>query len=80
MKKTAHDPAPAPAAAGNTTDFVPSIGTLHARLARRHGPDCVEYSLTPLGREVSEQVRQLTDWIEENLGRTGTGQPAHGAE
>lgn len=43
-------------------------------------PPRVEYSLTPLGREVSEQVRQLTDWIEENLGRTGAGQPAHGAE
>lgn len=32
-------------------------------------PPHVEYSLTPLGREISEQVRQLTDWIEENLGR-----------
>ncbi|HEU6438719.1 MAG TPA: helix-turn-helix domain-containing protein [Nitratidesulfovibrio sp.] len=38
-------------------------------------PPHVEYSLTPLGREVSEQVRQLTDWIEENLGRIGGEQP-----
>lgn len=36
-------------------------------------PPRVEYSLTPLGREISEQVRQLTDWIEENLGRIRHG-------
>ncbi|MCG8157324.1 helix-turn-helix transcriptional regulator [Brenneria goodwinii] len=30
-------------------------------------PPHVEYSLTPLGKEVSERVRILTDWIEENL-------------
>lgn len=158
MKKTAHDPAPVPAATGNTTDFAPSLapgaprtpsatasvptaptalvlrGNLFAEkcpsrqvlthvtsrwgvlilvalldgthrfseLRRRIGgvsermlsqtlqwlesdgfvtrraypvvPPRVEYSLTPLGREISEQVRQLTDWIEENLGRIGTGQ------
>lgn len=43
-------------------------------------PPHVEYSLTPLGREISEQVRQLTDWIEENLGRIGKEQPARSTE
>jgi DNA-binding HxlR family transcriptional regulator len=28
----------------------------------------VEYSLTPLGREAAERVRQLADWIEVRLG------------
>lgn len=41
-------------------------------------PPHVEYSLTPLGREISTQVRQLTDWIEENLGRIGGEQPGGG--
>jgi DNA-binding HxlR family transcriptional regulator len=30
-------------------------------------PPHVEYSLTPLGREVAAKVEALTDWIEENL-------------
>ncbi|AVT57392.1 winged helix-turn-helix transcriptional regulator [Pectobacterium versatile] len=30
-------------------------------------PPYVEYSLTPLGREVSEQVATLADWIELNI-------------
>ncbi len=38
-------------------------------------PPHVEYSLTPLGREIGTQVRQMTDWIEENLGRIGREQP-----
>lgn len=29
-------------------------------------PPKVEYSLTPLGREVALHVRSLTDWVEEN--------------
>jgi len=29
----------------------------------------VEYRLTPLGREVGEQVVGLADWLEENLER-----------
>ena len=29
-------------------------------------PPHVEYSLTPLGREVSEKVAALADWIEVN--------------
>jgi DNA-binding HxlR family transcriptional regulator len=32
-------------------------------------PPHVEYSLTPMGQEVAEQVRGLADWIEGNLGR-----------
>lgn len=31
-------------------------------------PPHVEYSLTPLGREVSEKVKVLADWVEENIG------------
>jgi len=31
-------------------------------------PPHVEYSLTPLGREVGERVEGLADWIELNLG------------
>jgi len=31
------------------------------------GPPHVEYSLTPLGMEVSEKVAALADWIEVNL-------------
>lgn len=30
-------------------------------------PPHVEYSLTPMGRDVSEKVAALADWIEENL-------------
>ncbi|WP_313655146.1 helix-turn-helix domain-containing protein [Pantoea sp.] len=32
-------------------------------------PPHVEYRLTPLGREVGEQVVGLADWLEANLGR-----------
>ena len=32
-------------------------------------PPRVDYSLTPLGREVAGHVEVLTDWIEENLSR-----------
>ncbi|WP_323813149.1 helix-turn-helix domain-containing protein [Cellvibrio sp. NN19] len=32
-------------------------------------PPHVEYKLTPVGIEVAEQVRNLVDWIEQNLGR-----------
>jgi len=30
-------------------------------------PPHVEYSLTPLGREVAQRVHALADWIESNL-------------
>lgn len=32
-------------------------------------PPRVDYSLTPLGREVAEQVASLVDWIEGNIWR-----------
>lgn len=32
-------------------------------------PPRVEYSLTPMGREVATHVRKLGDWIEANLQR-----------
>lgn len=32
-------------------------------------PPRVEYSLTPIGREAAERVKQLTVWIEENVAR-----------
>jgi DNA-binding HxlR family transcriptional regulator len=37
------------------------------RVAYQVVPPHVEYSLTPLGREGAERVRQLADWIETNL-------------
>ncbi|WP_442799323.1 winged helix-turn-helix transcriptional regulator [Pantoea vagans] len=39
------------------------------RLAYDVVPPHVEYRLTPLGREVSEQVVGLADWLELNLSR-----------
>jgi DNA-binding HxlR family transcriptional regulator len=39
------------------------------RTAYRVVPPHVEYSLTPMGHEVAEQVKGLADWIEGNLGR-----------
>lgn len=35
-------------------------------------PPHVEYSLTGLGREAAEKVRELADWIEVNLPRIAT--------
>lgn len=32
-------------------------------------PPHVDYSLTPIGREIALQVRQIADWIEVNIGR-----------
>ncbi|MBA0184366.1 helix-turn-helix transcriptional regulator [Pectobacterium versatile] len=37
------------------------------RFSHQVVPPYVEYSLTPLGREVSEQVAILADWIELNI-------------
>lgn len=39
------------------------------RIAYDVVPPHVEYSLTPLGREVGEQVVGLADWLELNLSR-----------
>ena len=38
-------------------------------------PPHVEYSLSPLGREVAAKVEGLADWIEENLGQISAAQP-----
>lgn len=40
-------------------------------------PPHVEYSLTPLGREASERVKILADWIEDNIAAILTAQAAH---
>jgi DNA-binding HxlR family transcriptional regulator len=37
-------------------------------------PPHVEYSLTPLGKEISEQVGSLADWIESNLPKIAKAQ------
>lgn len=37
-------------------------------------PPHVEYSLTPLGREVAEKVRGLADWIETSMPRISQAQ------
>ena len=37
-------------------------------------PPHVEYSLTPLGREVAEKVRGLADWIEVSMPRIAQAQ------
>jgi len=39
-------------------------------------PPHVEYSLTPLGEEISKQVGSLTDWIETNLPKIMKAQQA----
>lgn len=41
-------------------------------------PPHVEYKLTPVGVEVAEQVRNLVDWIEQNLGRINLPQAESG--
>jgi len=42
-------------------------------------PPRVDYSLTPLGREVSQHVERLADWIEENMPRVSKARAAHAA-
>ena len=39
-------------------------------------PPHVEYSLSPLGREVAEKVRGLADWIEVSMPRIAEAQQA----
>lgn len=43
-------------------------------------PPHVEYSLTPLGRQVGQRVEGLADWIEENMGTIMATRPAPAAE
>ena len=43
-------------------------------------PPHVEYSLTPLGREAAERVRQLADWIEVRLGDVLQQRAAHATD
>ncbi|EHD23809.1 MULTISPECIES: winged helix-turn-helix transcriptional regulator [Brenneria] len=47
------------------------------RIAYPVVPPHVEYSLTPLGREASERVKILADWIEENIATISAAQAAH---
>ena len=42
-------------------------------------PPRVDYSLTPMGREVAERIKGLTGWIEDNLARIITARAQHGA-
>jgi DNA-binding HxlR family transcriptional regulator len=43
-------------------------------------PPRVEYSLTPMGREVAERLALLVDWIEENYPRIAEARAATGAD
>ena len=43
-------------------------------------PPRVEYSLTPLGREVAPHVEALAEWIEENMPRVLKARAAHAAK
>ncbi|QKP78646.1 helix-turn-helix transcriptional regulator [Methyloligella sp. GL2] len=43
------------------------------RVAHPVVPPHVDYSLTPLGRELVPKVAELADWIEENIGRIRGG-------
>jgi DNA-binding HxlR family transcriptional regulator len=38
------------------------------RVVHSAAPPRVEYRLTPLGQEISAKLRDLADWIEDNLG------------
>lgn len=42
-------------------------------------PPRVDYSLTPMGREVAERIKGLTMWIEDNIPRIMTARERHGA-
>lgn len=43
-------------------------------------PPRVDYSLTPLGREVAGHVETLVDWIEDNLSRVMEARGQHEAD
>ena len=42
-------------------------------------PPRVDYSLTPLGREVAQHVERLANWIEDNMPRVSKARVAHAA-
>lgn len=50
------------------------------RIAFEVVPPHVEYRLTPLGREAAEKVRELADWIEDNLPRILQAQDSRSQE
>lgn len=53
-------------------------------LVQRHAHDVVpphvDYTLTPLGQGAAEKVRQLTDWVELNIGEILAHRRGVGAE
>ena len=56
-----------------TLQWLESDGLVE-RIAYDVVPPHVDYSLTPLGLEAAEKVRQLSDWIEVNLPRVMAAQ------
>jgi DNA-binding HxlR family transcriptional regulator len=61
-----------------TLQWLESDG-LVSRVAFDVVPPHVEYSLTPFGREATQHVRVLADWIETNLPRIARSWSAHAA-
>ncbi|PZP33834.1 MAG: transcriptional regulator [Roseateles depolymerans] len=51
-----------------------------SRFAHQVVPPYVEYSLTPLGREASDQISTLVDWIELNVWRVMNSRREKGVE
>lgn len=43
-------------------------------------PPHVDYTLTPIGREAAEKVREFADWIEINIGRILEAQAGRGED
>ncbi len=41
-------------------------------------PPHVDYSLSPIGREAAEKVREFADWIEVNIARILSAKSGHG--
>ena len=62
-----------------TLQALESDGIVHRQLYPVIPPR-VEYSLTPLGREVAPHVEALAEWIEENMPRVLKARAAHAAK
>ena len=60
-----------------TLHWLEQDGLVH-RQAFQVVPPHVEYSLTPLGQEAAEKVRDLADWIETSLPRIAESWNAEG--